>query len=251
MQDIRTKVIGRVHSIESCGTVDGPGIRTVVFMQGCALRCQYCHNPDTWDINRGNEYTPEQLIDEILKYKSFMRFSGGGVTFTGGEPLLQSEFILEVSKLCKENDISIAIDTSGFIWNDTVKDVLDYTDIVLLDIKNFDPAVYQTLTGGSITPTLQMLEYLKERKIITWVRYVVVPNLTDNLESIKQLADYMKDYPNISKIELLPFHKMGEFKWKELGLEYKLAKTQEPGKELMQTVKTIFEGTGKLVVLNS
>ncbi|MDI9487725.1 MAG: 4Fe-4S cluster-binding domain-containing protein, partial [Bacillota bacterium] len=128
---------GRIHSLESFGTVDGPGIRFVVFMQGCPLRCQFCHNPDTWEVNKGKEYTPKELMEEIIKYKSFMNFSGGGVTFTGGEPLLQAEFILEVSKLCKAEGISIAIDTSGFIFNDTVKELLKYTDLVLLDIKNY------------------------------------------------------------------------------------------------------------------
>jgi pyruvate formate lyase activating enzyme len=243
--------IGRIHSLESCGTVDGPGIRFVVFMQGCVLRCQFCHNPDTWDLKKGTEYTPEQLMKEIVKYKSYMNFSGGGVTFTGGEPLIQADFILEVCKLCKDENISVAIDTSGFIFNDTVKEILDYADIVLLDIKNYNPLVYKTVTGVELAPTLQFLEYLKEKNKKTWVRYVLVPNLTDNLDSIKELSSHLANYPNVSKIELLGFHKMGEFKWKELGYDYKLADTKEPSKELLQEVKKILESSGIEVAMNS
>lgn len=242
--------LGRIHSLESLGTVDGPGIRFVVFMQGCPLRCQFCHNPDTWDTSKGIEYTPEQLAQEIIKYKSFMDFSGGGVTFTGGEPLLQAEFLLEVCKLIKQQGISIAVDTSGFIWNDTVKEVLEYTDLVLLDIKNFDATVYKTVTGVALAPTLKLLDYLRDHNINTWIRYVLVPKLTDNLESVKELSAHLKNYPNVSKIEILGFHKMGEYKWKELGLNYKLADTKEPDKELLEQVKEIFESCGKKVTAN-
>lgn len=242
--------IGRIHSLESFGTVDGPGIRFVVFMQGCVLRCQFCHNPDTWDTTKGLEYTPEQLIEEIVQYKSYMDFSKGGVTFTGGEPLLQAEFILEVCKVLKQKGISIAIDTSGFIWNDHVKEVLEYTDLVLLDIKNYDPIIYKTVTGVSLSPTLKLLDYLKEKNINTWVRYVLVPKLTDNLESVKQLSDHLDHFPNVSKIDLLGFHKMGEYKWKELGMEYQLADTKEPTKEMLMQAKAIFETNGKVVSCN-
>ncbi len=242
--------LGRIHSLESFGTVDGPGIRFVVFMQGCPLRCQFCHNPDTWDVNKGREYTPEQLMEEIIRYKSYMDFSGGGVTFTGGEPLLQAEFILEVCKLCKEKGISIAVDTSGFVWNDAVKEVLEYTDLVLLDIKNYDPIVYQTVTGVSLSPTLKLLDYLREKNIRAWVRYILVPNLTDNLDSVRKLSDHLDQYPNVEKIELLGFHKMGEYKWEELGLDYKLTDTKEPSEELMREAKEILESNGKQVSTN-
>lgn len=244
-------ITGRIHSLESCGTVDGPGIRFVVFMQGCPLRCQFCHNPDTWDTTKGTEYTPQQLISEIRKYKSYMNFSGGGVTFTGGEPLLQSEFVLEVSKLCKEEDITVAIDTSGYVFNETVKEVLEYTDIVLLDIKNYDPGVYSEVTGVELLPTLQFLDYLREKNIKTWIRYVLVPHLTDNTNSIKALSEHLKEYDNVTKIEILGFHKMGEYKWKALGIEYKLADTKEPDKELLAQVHDIFESSGKVVSVNS
>jgi len=241
------EIIGRVHSIESCGTVDGPGIRFVIFMQGCALRCKYCHNPDTWEINKGKEYTPQELMEEIRKYKSFMKFSGGGVTFTGGEPLLQAEFVAKVSKMCKEEGISVAIDTSGFVWNEAVKEVLENTDIVLLDIKNYDPIIYRKVTGAPLEPTLHLMEYLKAKNINTWVRYVLVPGLTDNLANIEELSSYLDNFPNVSKIELLGFHKMGEYKWKELGFEYTLTDTKEPSKELMEKVKDLLKRNGKNV----
>lgn len=242
---------GRIHSLESFGTVDGPGIRFVVFMQGCPLRCRYCHNPDTWDVNKGTEYTSKQLIGEVLKYKAFMELSGGGVTFTGGEPLLQAQFVLEACKLLKDENISIAIDTSGFVWNDTVRKVLEYTDIVLLDIKNYDSEVYRKVTGAELAPTLKLLDYLREHNTTTWVRYVLVPGLTDNLESIQKLSKHLRDYPNVEKIELLGFHKMGEFKWRELGLSYQLDQTKEPDTDLLSKVKELLEDSGKPVIASS
>jgi pyruvate formate lyase activating enzyme len=243
-------MMGHIHSLESFGTVDGPGIRFVVFMQGCPLRCQFCHNPDTWEVNKGTDYTPEELTEEICKYKSYMKYSGGGVTFTGGEPLLQTEFILEVCKLLKAQNITAAIDTSGFIWNASVKELLEYTDTVLLDIKNFDPVIYKIETGVALAPTLNFLDYLRDKSINTWIRYVLVPGLSDNLDSIRQLSSYLKEYNNVTKIELLPFHKMGEYKWKELGLEYKLFDTPEPDENLLLKVKSIFESSGKAVSAN-
>jgi pyruvate formate lyase activating enzyme len=242
--------LGRIHSLESFGTVDGPGIRFVVFMQGCPLRCQFCHNPDTWDVSKGTEYTSDDLFEEIFKYKSYMDYSGGGVTFTGGEPLLQADFILEVSKMCKSKGISVTIDTSGFIFNDTIKELLEYTDLVLLDIKNYDPIVYKTVTGVHLSPTMKFLDTLKEANISTWVRYVVVPQLTDNLDSIRKLSDHLDGYPNVEKIEILAFHKMGEYKWKELGLDYKLTDKKEPSKELMEEVIEILSTNGKVVTSN-
>jgi pyruvate formate lyase activating enzyme len=240
-------MIGRIHSLESFGTVDGPGIRFVVFLQGCPLRCQFCHNPDTWEVHKGTEFTPEQLTTEIIKYKSYMDFSGGGVTFTGGEPLLQAEFLVEVCKLLKPHGITVAIDTSGYVWNDHVKELLEYADLVLLDIKNYDQVVYKNVTGVSLTPTLKLLDYLKEKEIAVWVRYVLVPGLTDNLDSIRGLSAHLDQYPNVVKIELLGFHKMGEYKWKELGLNYKLSETKEPSRELLMEVKEIFQTNGKNV----
>ncbi len=189
-------------------------------------------------------------MKEIVKYKSYMKFSGGGVTFTGGEPLLQFNFILEMVKLCKEEGITVASDTSGCVWNEKVREILEYTDIVLLDIKNYDPTVYEKVTGVALAPTLEFLEYLKKKNIKAWVRYVLVPNLTDNLESVEELAGYLKEFPNVAKIELLAFHKMGEYKWKEMGIEYRLTDTPEPTKDLLERAKNIFETTGKPVKVN-
>src|SRR5690554_5027135 len=187
-------MLGKIHSLESFGTVDGPGIRFVVFMQGCPLRCLYCHNPDTWDTSQGKEYSVADLMREIRKYKTYMKSSGGGVTFTGGEPLLQAEFLSQVAKACKDENIHVAVDTSGFILNDYVKELFKYTDLVLLDIKSYDKDVYHSLTGARLEPTLKTLDYLKEQDIKVWVRYVVVPELTDDLDTIKALSNHLDKY---------------------------------------------------------
>ncbi|GKX28722.1 pyruvate formate-lyase-activating enzyme [Vallitalea longa] len=224
-------VTGRIHSIETCGTVDGPGIRFVIFMQGCPLRCKYCHNPDTWKLGDGQEKTVDELISEIKKYKSYMKFSGGGVTVTGGEPLLQGKFIKELFKRCKEEGIHTAVDTSGYLFNDTTKEVLDYTDLVLLDIKCYDSKRYKHITGVELEPTLKFMDYLGKLNKPVWIRYVLVPGLSDNEDYVKNLSIYLSKFSNIEKIEILPFHKMGEFKWKELGYDYELSDTKEPTKE--------------------
>lgn len=232
--------IGKIHSIETCGTVDGPGIRFVIFMQGCPLRCQYCHNPDTWNINGGQPYTVNELFNEIIKYKSYMRFSNGGVTVTGGEPLLQADFITELFKKCKANGIHTAVDTSGYVFNNQVKELLALTDLVILDIKNYDEEQYKFITGVNLAPTLSFLEYLHTMSKKAWIRYVLVPGLTDNLSTIKELAIHLSDKDNIERIEVLPFHKMGEYKWETLEIDYKLKKTSEPSPELVEQVINIF-----------
>ncbi|OOB77765.1 MAG: pyruvate formate-lyase 1-activating enzyme [Epulopiscium sp. Nuni2H_MBin003] len=232
---------GRIHSVESCGTVDGPGIRYVVFTQGCPLRCQYCHNPDTWKMNDGKEIDSNILVKNIIKYKSYMNASGGGVTISGGEPLLQPEFVADILKKCKQHGIHTCIDTSGFINADTVSAVLDYTDMVLLDIKSFNPDVYKKVTNVELEPTLKFAAALEERGITVWIRYVLVPNLTDDLHDITELAKYLSTLSNVGRIDVLPFHKMGEFKWKELGYEYQLSNTNEPSEILVHQVKQIFK----------
>lgn len=231
---------GKIHSIETCGTVDGPGIRVAVFLQGCPLRCQYCHNPDTWRLDEGKSYTVEEVVKEIIKYKSYMRFSGGGVTLTGGEPLMQPEFVKAVFEACREQGIHTALDTSGALFCDKSKEVLKETDLVLLDIKSFSPEKYQKVTGGKLAPTLKLLEYTKEKKIPVWVRYVLVPGLTDDLENIKAMANYLKNYSNVEKVEILPFHKMGEYKWKKRAESYALKEVKEPEEALVKKVKDLF-----------
>lgn len=236
---------GKIHSIETCGTVDGPGIRYVIFLKGCPLRCLYCHNPDTWDTNSDNMKTAEELFIDIEKYISYMEFSGGGVTVSGGEPLLQAEFIKELFTICKEKGIHTCIDTSGAIFDSKVEEALELTDLVMLDIKAFDKKTYEELTSGNLDTTLKVLDTLREKNIETWIRYVLVPNLTDDFESIKKLSNYLKDYDNVSRIDVLPFHKMGEYKWEELNLAYTLKDTQSPDKDLLEKAKSIFRESGK------
>lgn len=215
-------MIGRIHSFESFGTVDGPGVRFVTFMQGCPLRCLFCHNPDTWDpIGKCQyEFTPEQLRDEVVKYRSFIK--SGGVTVSGGEPLMQSEFVAEFFRLCHAEGLHTALDTSGAIITDKVLKVLDNTDLVLLDIKTMDAELYPTLTGVKQNNNLAFLDILEERKIKTWVRHVVVPNLTDNDEWLRKLGEHVSHYDCVEKIEILPYHTLGTYKYEKLGEKYKL-----------------------------
>lgn len=244
-------MIGKIHSIETCGTVDGPGIRFVLFMQGCPLRCKYCHNPDTWNVNGGKNLTVDEILSEILKYKSYMQFSGGGITITGGEPLMQMPFVTELLKRCKEKGIHTVLDTSGAIFTEATKELLKYVDLVLLDIKNFDPTVYQKLTGAKLDPTLQFLSYLDQRSIDVWVRYVLVPGWTDNISSIESLSVYLSNFKNISKIEILPFHKMGEYKWEELGYDYELRNVKEPSNDLVDSVIDLFKRNNPNIPISS
>jgi len=211
-------MIGRIHSFESFGTVDGPGVRFVTFMQGCP----FCHNPDTWDPNGKCQYefTPEQLRDEVVKYRSFIK--SGGVTVSGGEPLMQSEFVAEFFRLCHAEGLHTALDTSGAIITDKVLKVLDNTDLVLLDIKTMDAELYPTLTGVKQNNNLAFLDILEERKIKTWVRHVVVPNLTDNDEWLRKLGEHVSHYDCVEKIEILPYHTLGTYKYEKLGEKYKL-----------------------------
>lgn len=235
---------GRIHSIESFGTVDGPGIRFVVFLQGCPLRCLYCHNPDTWD-NGGSEtleYLPEELMEEALRYKSFI--ARGGVTVTGGEPLLQPVFLKEFFSLCRKNGIHTALDTSGYVYSSKVLEVLDLTDLVMLDIKTLNKDLHEKLTGVKGDNTLKMLDYLEEKHIPVWIRHVVVPALTDNKEDLEQLANYLSKYKCIEKVELHPYHTMGVPKYESMGIEYPLAKTPSLTKEELNRAKEIFTRHG-------
>jgi len=240
----KTSVTGRIHSLESCGTVDGPGIRFVIFTQGCPLRCLYCHNPDSRCIREGQEVTVDELMTQIQKYRSYMRFSGGGVTITGGEPLMQPEFVRELFRRCQDQGIHTALDTSGYVNLDVAKPVLDYVDLVLLDIKSFDPKIYFKITNVSLEPTLAFAQYLSEIKKPTWIRFVLVPNLSDNLESIEGLAQFVSSLGNVENVEVLPFHKMGEYKWQQLGYDYQLKDTPSPTPQQVQQVMEIFQRQG-------
>ncbi|MEA5062096.1 MAG: pyruvate formate-lyase-activating protein [Proteiniphilum sp.] len=237
-------MVGRIHSLESFGTVDGPGIRFVVFLQGCPLRCLYCHNPDTWDPKQSGKYllSPEELLEEVLRYKSFI--AKGGVTVTGGEPLMQPEFLYEFYSLCKENGLHTALDTSGAIFTEPVQKVYDIVDLVLLDVKSIDPNQHKELTGVRIDNTLQTLNYLEEKNKPTWVRHVIVPGWTDDDLLLKKTADYLVPYRCIEKVELLPYHDMGTRKYEQLGMEYRLKNTLPLSKERLENARTIFRNAG-------
>lgn len=232
-------MLGRIHSFESFGTVDGPGIRFVTFMQGCPLRCQYCHNPDTWDPHASCQYemTPEELFAETIRYRSFI--ANGGVTMTGGEPLLQAAFAREYFRLCVEEGLHTALDTSGFICTPQAFSVLDYTKLVLLDIKTFNAELHPRLTGVSGDNPLRFLDELKNRNISTWIRHVIVPGLTDNEEDLNALGEHLLSYPNVEKIEVLPYHTMGAFKYEKLGIPYPLAGVEPLSAERVKEVRAI------------
>ena len=235
------ELTGKLHSFESCGTVDGPGIRFIVFMQGCPLRCKYCHNPDTWKLEDAKyERDIEFTINEIKKYKPFFR-NGGGLTITGGEPFVQIDYVEALLKRAKEEGIHTVVDTSGYIFNDRIKEVLEYVDLVLLDIKSMDPVVYRDLTGVELENTLKFAEYLSKIDKPMWLRHVVVPGLTDKKENLEKLSKFISNMTNIKKIELLPFHQMGTHKWEEMNLEYPLKNLREPTLEEMKEARSFFK----------
>lgn len=229
---------GKIHSIESMGLVDGPGIRVVVFFQGCALRCKYCHNPDTWNINGGEEYTPEELVNKILRFKSYFERSGGGVTFSGGDPLRQPEFLLEVLKFCKKNGINTCLDTSGYGLGD-YDEILKYTDLVLFDVKDITREGYKNVTLMEIDESLNFLEAMKRNNTKMWIRHVVVPGLTDGEEHIKALDEFIKTIPNVLKVELLPYHLLGVNKYEVMKIPYKLEGVEAMDKEICEHYKTL------------
>lgn len=235
---------GYIHSVESCGTVDGPGIRFVIFTSGCPLRCLYCSNADCRYLEHGKQTSVDELVTEIQKYRSYMKSSGGGVTITGGEPLMQPGFVREIFKRCQELGIHTALDTSGYCELESAKSVLEFVDLVLLDIKSFDPDTYTKVTGRSIEPTLALAKYLNVINKPTWIRFVLVPGLTDDPQNITGLADFVAPFNNVERLEVLPFHKMGEYKWQELGFEYLLANTQPPSPEQVQAALDIFRSRG-------
>lgn len=211
---------GRIHSFESMGLVDGPGIRVVVFFQGCPLRCKFCHNPDTWAFDGGTEYTPEELVSKIEKFKPYFK-ENGGVTFSGGEPLMQPEFLIEVLRLCKEKGIHTCIDTSG-VGVGKYDEILKYTDLVLYDIKHVTREGYKDLTGLELKESLNFLEAMKSNKTKIWIRHVVVPGMTDSEEHLKNVKKFIDTIPNVLKVELLPYHVLGANKYDVMGIEYPL-----------------------------
>ena len=226
-------VVGRIHSYESCGTVDGPGIRFILFLQGCLMRCKYCHNRDTWDLHGGKEVTVEELMKEVVSYRHFMNASGGGVTASGGEAILQAEFVRDWFQACKKEGISTCLDTNGFVRH--------------YDLKELNDQVHQNLIGVSNKRTLEFAKYLQKRNQPVWIRYVVVPGYTDSDHDIHQLGQFIEGMTNIEKVELLPYHRLGAHKWAAMGEKYELEEVNPPTKESLEHIKNILEGYGHIV----
>ena len=234
---------GKIHSVESMGLVDGPGIRVVVFMQGCTLRCLYCHNPDTWTLD-GNkdalDFTPEELVNKISRFRSYFEKSGGGVTFSGGDPLKQPEFLKETLKLCKEAGIHTTLDTSGVGFGD-YEEILKYTDLVLYDVKHLTREGYKDMTGIEIDETQKFLEACKKMGTKMWIRQVVVPGKTDSKEYIRELGKFIKTLDNVEKVELLPYHLLGVNKYETLGIKYRLEGLEAMDKEACKALYKFLE----------
>ena len=217
------KLLARVHSFESFGAVDGPGIRYIIFMQGCHLQCKYCQNRDTWDVSTGTLYSVSDLMKKILKYKNYFIASGGGVTVRGGEPLLQSKFLIELFKELKKENITIAIDTSGsVVLTDTIKEVISLADLFLLDIKCINDDICKNLTGVSNKRELEFAKYLSDNNKDIWIRQVLVPGITDHEDDLIKLREFLHSLKTVKEIDILPYHDLGKFKWTNLGLQYPL-----------------------------
>ena len=212
----------KVHSIESFGTVDGPGIRFVLFLQGCSLKCKYCHNRDTWDINGGEYKSLDEIYEKVIRYKNYI-YKDGGVTVTGGEPLLQYQFLIHFFKKLKKQHIHTCIDTSGMVSiTDEMKQLIDLTDLFLLDIKHINPEKCKDLVGFSNEKELAFAKFLSDKNKHMWIRQVIIPGVTDDEKDLIQLKDFINSLKTVDKVELLPYHTMGKYKWKQLGFKYEL-----------------------------
>ena len=230
-------MIGKIHSFESFGTVDGPGIRFVVFLKGCPLRCQYCHNPDTWSMAGAREMTDDEIVKNVLKYRSYYG-DKGGMTFSGGEPLMQIEFVTEVFRKLKAYSIHTCVDTSGFTFDpdneESVRkheELIKYTDLVLLDIK--------VITGQGNERTLAFAKFLSDRGVKVWIRYVLVSSLSDDDKAIEKLRDFISTLSTVEKVEVLPYHSMGKVKYDNLGIDYPLKDEVPPSKDRVKNAKQI------------
>ena len=222
-EENKCNIIGKVHSFESFGAVDGPGIRFVVFFQGCGLRCKYCHNRDTWPTNAGMEYTTQELIAKISRYKNYFTVSGGGVTLSGGEPLLQKDFLLEFIPELKRLGIHVAIDTSGtFPLTEKIKKIINLADLFLLDIKCINDDICKDLVGVSNKLELEFAKYLSQINKDVWIRQVLVPGITDHKDDLLRLKEFISTLNNVKKVEILAYHDLGKFKWEKLGCNYAL-----------------------------
>ncbi len=239
---------GRIHSIETCGTVDGPGIRFIAFFQGCLMRCKYCHNRDTWDTEGGKEVTVDDLMKDLLSYRHFMKSSGGGVTASGGEATLQKEFVTEWFKACKAQGIHTCLDTNGFIrhYDEALDALLDQTDLVMLDIKHMNDDIHIPLTHVSNKYCLEFARYLAQKGKTMWIRYVVVPGWSDDDAGAHALGTFIRDElgGKVEKLEMLPYHELGKHKWIAMGEKYELEGVHPPKKEVMEHLKEILVSYG-------
>ena len=234
-----TKIL-KVHSIQSMGTLDGPGVRFVVFTQGCPLRCKCCHNPDTWDASGGKDYSPEELVTRAARYKEYFG-RDGGITVSGGEPLLQAEAVKELFEFCHENGINTCLDTSGCVLNEKVKDLLTVTDRVLLDVKYVTDSLYRENVGCSIGTPLAFLDYLCEKNIPTTIRQVIIPTQNDSDESVLELKKIVDAHKNVDKVELLPFRKICQVKYDKMGLEFPFSSIPEPSRDRMKELEGLLK----------
>ena len=233
-------MIGKVHSFQSLGTVDGPGVRYVVFMQGCPLRCKCCHNPDTWDFSGGKEFTPEQVLQKVIRVKEYFG-ADGGITLSGGEPLMQSEFVTELFSLCHANGINTCLDTAGCLINDSVKDLLKQTDRVLLDIKYTSDEEYKQNVGCNLNEVLEFLSLLDSMNVPTTLRQVIIPSVNDTEEKIKRLKEIANKHKCVDKIELLPFRKICQVKYDNMKLQFPFGDKKEPTAECMKKLNDLLK----------
>ena len=238
------KNIARIHSIESFGSVDGPGIRFVVFLKGCHMRCQFCHNPDTWDMNGGETKTADELLSQALKYNTYWK-KNGGITVSGGEPLLQIDFLIEFFKKAKVKGVHVTLDTSGGPFTreepffSKFNELMKVTDLVMLDIKQIDEADHKILTGWSNSNILDMARYLSEINKPVWIRHVLVPGGSDNDEQLRKLDEFIKTLKNVDRVQVLPYHTLGTFKWEQLGIDYPLKDVKPPTKERIENAQKL------------
>lgn len=235
-------VQGYVHSLESFGSVDGPGVRYVIFLAGCAMRCQFCHNPDTWNMQTGTPYTADALLEKAMRYRSYWG-ENGGITVSGGEPLLQIDFLIELFRKAKEQGIHTTLDTSGNPFTreepffGKFQELMKYTDLFLLDIKQIDDEQHKILTGCTNQNILDLARYLSDEKKPVWIRHVLVPQRSDNDEYLDRLRAFLDTLQNVERVEVLPYHTLGVYKWKELGLSYPLEGIDPPTKERIENAK--------------
>lgn len=235
---------GYVHSLESFGSVDGPGVRYIIFFSGCAMRCQFCHNPDTWKMQTGTVYTADELLKKAVRYQTYWG-EDGGITVSGGEPLLQIDFLTELFQKAKELGIHTTLDTSGNPFTreapffEKFQELMKYTDLIMLDIKHIDDEQHKILTGHTNQNILNLARYLSDIKKPVWIRHVLVPERSDYDEYLMKLDAFIQTLDNVEKVEILPYHTLGEFKWKELGYEYPLAGIDPPSKERVENAKRL------------